>query len=69
MRRGTSIGNWDKTNCNSGDHEKVKKLDAAVTEKAGFANRYLICGQTYTRKVDADCLNGLASLGATVHKV
>ena len=27
-----------------------------------------MCGQTYSRKVDVDCLTSLASLGATVHK-
>ena len=32
-------------------------------------SHYLICGQTYTRKVDVDCVNTLASLAATVHKV
>lgn len=30
---------------------------------------YLVTGQTYSRKVDIDCLSTLASLGATVHKV
>lgn len=30
---------------------------------------YLVTGQTYSRKVDIDCLSCLASLGATVHKV
>lgn len=30
---------------------------------------YMVCGQTYSRKVDVDCLNVLASLGASVHKV
>lgn len=30
---------------------------------------YLVTGQTYSRKVDVDCLSTLASLGATVHKV
>lgn len=30
---------------------------------------YLVCGQTYSRKVDVDSLTSLASLGATVHKV
>lgn len=29
----------------------------------------MVCGQTYSRKVDVDCLNVLASLGASVHKV
>ena len=32
-------------------------------------SHYIICGQTYTRKVDVDCVNALASLAATVHKV
>ena len=30
---------------------------------------YIICSQTYTRKVDTDCLAVLASLGGSVHKV
>lgn len=36
---------------------------------AGFEKHYAVTGQTYSRKVDAECLNVLASLGATVHKV
>ncbi|OWF42471.1 adenylosuccinate lyase-like [Mizuhopecten yessoensis] len=49
--------------------EKVEELDRLVTEKAGFKKNILICGQTYSRKVDADCLSTLASLGASVHKI
>lgn len=52
-----------------GDGEKVKKLDDLVTKMAGFKKAYPVCGQTYTRKVDVECLNTLASLGATVHKI
>lgn len=52
-----------------GDHEKVKKLDELVTKKAGFTRPYTVCGQTYSRKVDTECLNALASLGATIHKI
>ncbi|XP_033761443.1 adenylosuccinate lyase-like [Pecten maximus] len=52
-----------------GNHEKVEELDKLVTEKAGFKTNFLICGQTYSRKVDVDCLNTLASLGASVHKI
>lgn len=44
-------------------------LDTRVTELAGFSKAYPVCGQTYTRKVDAECLNVLASFGATAHKV
>ncbi|KAL1462153.1 hypothetical protein MTO96_043199, partial [Rhipicephalus appendiculatus] len=52
-----------------GDHAKVQELDKLVTKMAGFDKAYIICGQTYTRKVDIDCLSALASLGASVHKI
>lgn len=52
-----------------GDEERVQKLDARVTELAGFKSAFLICGQTYSRKVETDVLLMLASLGATVHKI
>lgn len=47
----------------------MKRLDDLVTQMAGFKQSYSVCGQTYTRKVDVECLNVLASLGASVHKV
>ncbi|KAJ8307516.1 hypothetical protein KUTeg_015600 [Tegillarca granosa] len=43
--------------------------DKLVTEMAGFKQHYLICGQTYSRKIDVDSLSVLASLGSTVHKI
>nr|KAG5714657.1 hypothetical protein BaRGS_000145 [Batillaria attramentaria] len=52
-----------------GDDRKVEELDRLVTEMAGFKSHYLVCGQTYSRKVDADCVIVLSSLGATVHKI
>ncbi|KAL3877746.1 hypothetical protein ACJMK2_035408 [Sinanodonta woodiana] len=52
-----------------GQEEKVEILDKLVTEMAGFKQYFLICGQTYTRKVDIDCLSALAGLGASVHKI
>jgi len=52
-----------------GDHSKVEKLDQLVTEMAGFKRSFIICGQTYTRHVDADCLSALATLGSSVHKM
>lgn len=30
---------------------------------------FIICGQTYTRKIDAEVVNVLASFGASIHKV
>ncbi|CAG0900593.1 unnamed protein product [Darwinula stevensoni] len=52
-----------------GDHEKVKRLDELVTEMAGFEKSYPVCGQTYPRKVDVECLSALASMGASMHKI
>uniref|UniRef100_A0A3P8RXK2 Adenylosuccinate lyase n=1 Tax=Amphiprion percula TaxID=161767 RepID=A0A3P8RXK2_AMPPE len=52
-----------------GDYNKVEELDRMVTEMTGFKKAYLVTGQTYSRKVDVDCLSNLASLGATVHKI
>ncbi|KFM78432.1 Adenylosuccinate lyase, partial [Stegodyphus mimosarum] len=52
-----------------GNHEKVKELDKLVTQMAGFKRSYIICGQTYSRKVDCNVINCLASLSASVHKI
>ncbi|XP_076621713.1 adenylosuccinate lyase [Colletes latitarsis] len=53
----------------NGDGEKVKQLDRLVTKMAGFEKHYPVTGQTYSRKVDVECLNALSSLGSTVYKV
>jgi adenylosuccinate lyase len=52
----------------NGDHEKIKKLDAYVTEKAGFKKVLSITGQTYTRKWDYIANNALASIAASLSK-
>jgi adenylosuccinate lyase len=52
-----------------GDHAKVVELDRLVTAAFGFAKSYPVTGQTYTRKVDADILLALGSLGATGHRI
>ncbi|KAL1612492.1 adenylosuccinase ade13 [Paraconiothyrium brasiliense] len=52
-----------------GDHDKVEKLDELVTKKAGFSSAYIISSQTYTRKVDVDVLNALASFGSTCENI
>lgn len=51
------------------EENKVKQLDKRVTEMAGFKNSLIICGQTYSRKVDIEILSVLSSLGATIHKI
>ncbi|KAF8809847.1 Adenylosuccinate lyase [Phlegmacium glaucopus] len=52
-----------------GNHEKVEELDGLVTKLSGFEFAYPVTSQTYSRKIDADVLAPLASLGATAHKI
>ncbi|KAA1478179.1 adenylosuccinate lyase [Dentipellis sp. KUC8613] len=52
-----------------GDHDKVEELDKLVTELSGFSYAYPVTSQTYSRKIDVDVLNPLASFGATAHKI
>jgi hypothetical protein len=40
-----------------------------VAELLGFSYTYPVTGQTYSRKIDIDVLQPLASFGATVHKI
>ena len=51
-----------------GDHEKVERLDRIVTERFGFKSSFEVTGQTYPRKVDAQIVNDLAGVAASVHK-
>ncbi|CAF1086569.1 unnamed protein product [Rotaria sp. Silwood1] len=53
----------------NGDHSKVEELDRMVTEMAGFSKVFIICGQTYTRKLDIEVVSVLASFGASIHKM
>ena len=52
-----------------GDHDKVKKLNSLVTDKAGFSSSFVVTGQTYSRKIDTDIIAKLSSFGATAHKI
>lgn len=51
-----------------GDHAKVRELDRLVAEKMGFAASYLVTGQTYSRKVDAQVLSALSGIAQSAHK-
>jgi adenylosuccinate lyase len=48
---------------------QVEELDSLVTKLSGFDYAYPVVSQTYSRKIDADVLAPLASLGATAHKI
>jgi len=52
-----------------GDHSKVDELDEIVTKKAGFQVACDISSQTYSRKIDLDIANALASFGATCQRI
>lgn len=53
-----------------GDHGKVKRLDALVAEKMGFAAAgvFPVTGQTYSRKIDTQVLDALNGLAQSAHK-
>ncbi|CAJ0956757.1 unnamed protein product, partial [Mesorhabditis belari] len=52
-----------------GDEDKVETLDELVTKKAGFTQRFYISGQTYSRQLDIQLLNALATFGAVTTKI
>ena len=52
-----------------GDHAKVERLDARVSERMGFDARYAVTGQTYPRKVDAALAATLAGVAASASKL
>lgn len=52
-----------------GDEEKVKELDRLVAEKFGFKKRFLITGQTYTRKQDYGVAQALSGIAQSAHKM
>jgi adenylosuccinate lyase len=52
-----------------GDHAKVEALDKMITQRFGFEHSFPITSQTYPRKVDAQIINALAGIAASVHKI
>src|SRR5207253_6097454 len=51
-----------------GDHAKVEGLDRMVSERFGFDQSFVVTGQTYPRKVDAQVVSDLAGIAASVHR-
>jgi adenylosuccinate lyase len=51
-----------------GDHAKVKRLDALVTERMGFRDAFPVTGQTYPRKQDSQVIHLLSEIAASAHK-
>lgn len=51
-----------------GDHDKVRQLDRLVAHKMGFEKLFPVTGQTYSRKLDSQILDGLGGVGQSAHK-
>jgi adenylosuccinate lyase len=51
------------------DHAKVEEIDRRLTTAFGFAESFVVTGQTYPRKVDAAVVNSLAQCAASVHHI
>ncbi len=52
-----------------GDEEKVKELDRRVAERFGFKKRFIVTGQTYTRKQDYFVAQALSGIAQSAHKM
>jgi len=52
-----------------GDASKVAALESKLAQRFGFPGVYAVTGQTYSRKVDVEILQGLASLASSAHKM
>ncbi len=52
----------------NGDHQKVRRLDAAIAKKCGFKRVLRISGQTSSRKLDYRVVAWLAALAQTASK-
>lgn len=52
-----------------GGAAKADKLERLFARKLGFRECYPVCGQTYSRKIDADLIHALASFAAGTHKI
>jgi len=52
-----------------GDHDKVRRLDALVTERAGFPESVAVSGQTISRKFDARVASALAGVAQSAAKL
>jgi len=52
-----------------GDSAKVEDLDRALAQRAGFARRQLVAGQTYSRKQDDRVVHTLSGLAQSSHKI
>ena len=51
-----------------GDQEKVRQLEKLVSQEMGFEKVVPVCGQTYSRKMDANVLGTLSGIAQSASK-
>ena len=51
-----------------GDEAKVEELDNRVTQKMGFEKKFIVTGQTYTRKMDSRVVSALSAAAQSLAK-
>ena len=51
-----------------GDQEKVRRLEKLVSQEMGFEKVVPVCGQTYSRKMDANVLGTLSGIAQSAGK-
>ena len=51
-----------------GDQEKVRRLEKLVSQEMGFEKVVPVCGQTYSRKMDANVLAALSGIAQSAGK-
>ena len=67
--KGTTGTQASFLNLFDGDHEKVKCLDEMVSRAFGFTGRFIVTGQTYSRKLDARTASFLSGICQSVSKM
>jgi adenylosuccinate lyase len=67
--KGTTGTQASFLNLFDGDHDKVRELNARVTDLMGFRSAIPVSGQTYTRKIDTQVLNTLAGIASSAYKM
>ena len=53
----------------AGDTEKIDEMNRRISADFGFEECYLVCGQTYPRKLDSRILNVLSSVAQSCYRM
>jgi adenylosuccinate lyase len=53
----------------AGDHDRVAELNRLIAAEFGFADTYVVTGQTYSRKIDVQIVDALSGIAQSAHKM